>query len=115
MKLTPKRGKVLDVLKKQKRMLTAQEIKAYTPNIDLTTIYRSLELFQKDGLVREVILPTKESAYEYVSDVHDHVVCNSCKQIKHVRIERKYLNNIPELKHFDAQSIEVTVRGNCKQ
>ncbi|XKT74825.1 MAG: Fur family transcriptional regulator [Patescibacteria group bacterium UBA2163] len=114
MRLTQKRKQVLKALTQKGGMFTAQEISARIPDIDLTTVYRSLELFQQEGIVREVILPSKESAYEYISDKHHHVVCNTCDQVQHIKLKEEELQRIPALKHLDPNSIEITVRGNCK-
>ena len=53
-------------------------------NIDSVTIYRTLELFEKEGLVRHVELGRREKHYESLlgRKDHHHVVCMSCKRVE---------------------------------
>jgi Fe2+ or Zn2+ uptake regulation protein len=51
----------------------------HDPGIDKSTVYRSLELFQKLGLVLSVELETHEKGYELVkAEPHHHFICKTC-------------------------------------
>jgi len=113
-KLTSKGELILKTLQNMKGFCTAQEIHKKVPEINLTTVYRNLERFSDSGLIQKISLPHQEFAYEFSEHKHHHTICDSCSNIKHITLPAKVLREIPELSHFDPDSIEVIIRGKCK-
>ena len=71
-RLTPQRYLILQVLQEADRHLRIDQIlekakKSY-PHMNLSTIYRTLELLRGVGLVREVHLPGEALQYEVMVD-----------------------------------------------
>lgn len=97
-----------------KGFATAQEIHTHTPNIDLTTVYRALEKFEKNNLVQKIILNNGESVFEATKHKHHHIICVSCNTIKHIDIEKKILKHIEDMSDLKPESIEITIQGICK-
>lgn len=72
---------------------TVQQIYDYLKNIGnpigTTTIYRHLEKFVSEGIVKKYILEGKNCAYfEYIEknieeDIHFHFKCNKCGELLH--------------------------------
>lgn len=62
-------------------------------HIDLTSVYRSLELFVTMGIVREVDLGEDKKRYEMIdkNNHHHHLICNNCKLIEDVVVNEDYL------------------------
>ncbi len=112
--MTKKRQAILDCLKQHHGTLSAKNIHAHVPDIDLVTIYRSLDLFVKERLIREVHLGTGEAQYEYQHEPHHHAVCTNCERVIHFTAPDKKIKELLGLTNFDVDEIEVTVRGVCK-
>lgn len=82
--------------------------------MDITTIYRNLELFVEDGVVKKLNLGSEEALYEYAEEIHHHAVCTDCDRIIHFTAPEGEIKELLGLKDFNADSIEITVRGTCK-
>lgn len=89
-RLTPQREAVLLILlEKSPTHMTAEDIFAVTrernPDIGLATIYRSLELFQKLGVVSSLHTGDGGRKYELVvgseEHYHHHLLCLGCGDI----------------------------------
>jgi Fur family ferric uptake transcriptional regulator len=77
LRVTPQRERVLDTV----RMLghaTPEEISDAVPEVDLATVYRTLELLEDIGMVRHTHLGHGAPAYRPAEDDHIHVVCHEC-------------------------------------
>ena len=90
---TGPRDRVFNVLVRTAQHLTAKDIFAIlrktSPNIGLTTIYRTLGLLDKAGLVGRVATQRGEARFEYrrgdQSDHHHHLICTICSKIVNYR------------------------------
>ncbi|HEY0964495.1 MAG TPA: transcriptional repressor, partial [Candidatus Paceibacterota bacterium] len=58
LRLTEKRKQILEVLKHHRGVMSASDIHAKLPTIDLVTIYRNLDAFTKERLIKRVSLGT---------------------------------------------------------
>lgn len=113
-KLTKKQEQIYKTLQSMKGFATAQEIHTQTPNIDLTTVYRALEKFEKENLVQKIILNNGEAVYEASKHKHHHIICTSCNKIHHVEIQQKIISEVENISHLKPESIEITIKGICK-
>ena len=68
-----------------------KKIKDYYPNISLTTVYRTLETFEKLGLISVVNVLYNAARYDANLSPHHHIVCTECKKVEDVYDEA--LNN----------------------
>lgn len=114
MKLTAKRQELLDRVKKNKQCISARELASLVPSIDQATVYRNLDLFVKEGLVKKYVFDGTESVYEYAHENHHHAVCNDCEKVLHVSVSDKDVIKKLNIKDFDVESVELTIRGTCK-
>ena len=90
-RLTKPRKIIFEILEQSKEHLSADEIyrKAYSiyPDIGLTTVYRTLELFVKMGISNKYDFGDGRSRYElnYLEDRnkshHHHLVCKVCHKV----------------------------------
>ncbi|MCA9363382.1 transcriptional repressor [Candidatus Kaiserbacteria bacterium] len=112
-RLTKKRQEILNVLKKHHGTLSAKAIHEQLLDIDLATVYRSLDLFVKEGLIAQVPLGGDETQYEYQVRPHHHAVCTDCSKVIHFEVPDKDIKKLLGLKDFDIEKIEMTVKGSC--
>lgn len=94
-KITSPRRAILGVL--VATPLTAYEVYAHLEkrgvDVNLVTIYRTLELFIRLGLVGKTRFGDKTARYELVVGIkhHHHVICQKCKTIEDVSLDEKAL------------------------
>lgn len=108
-----KRDQVLEILQKADGALSAAEIHAQLRWLDLVTIYRNLDIFVADGIVKRLTLGGKEALYEYETDSHHHAVCTECERVVHFTAPDEKLKKLLSIADFRIDAIEVTVRGLC--
>jgi Fur family transcriptional regulator, ferric uptake regulator len=86
-RLTPQREMVLSVLHEIEGFATAEEIYArvskLSSSVDISTVYRTLELLQDFHLVASVDSCDSERRYELLGlhGQHFHLVCRACGEI----------------------------------
>ena len=112
-RLTEKRTLILNTLKAQPKALSAADIHRLLPDIDLVTIYRNLDIFAKEKLIKRVALGTDEALYEYQKEPHHHAVCTDCEKVIHFKAPDKKIIKLLGLEGFEVDELEVTVRGKC--
>lgn len=112
-KFSKKRQAILSVLQKQKTALSAAEIHALLPDIDLATVYRNLERFTREGVIKKVQLGTHEARFEYQEEPHHHAICSECNRVIHFTAPDKKIKKLLGMKDFHIEELELTVRGVC--
>ncbi|MEY2665263.1 MAG: hypothetical protein RLZZ480_368 [Candidatus Parcubacteria bacterium] len=113
-RLTEKRTRILNTLKTHKGALSAAELHRRMSDIDLVTIYRTLDLFVKEKMVKRVLLGTDEALFEYQKEPHHHAVCADCEKVIHFKAPDAKIVKLLGLGNFDVDELEVTVRGRCR-
>ncbi len=109
---------ILDSIDKH---LTAEEIylktKKTMPNIGLATIYRTLELFCKEGILQKFNLPNGAARYELLAeddDAHYHYICLGCGKIFEVPIQKEVSSQIENnIKDFVITKVSCWYFGYC--
>lgn len=104
----------METLKRSRNALSAATLHKKLPEVDLTTIYRNLELFVKDGVVKKLNLGDEEAVYEYAEEGHHHAICVGCDRVIHFSVPEDKIRELIDIKDFKVGSIEITVRGNCR-
>ena len=86
-RMTPQRLSVLDIVAKWRGHIGADEVwnlaKEQHPYVDLATIYRTLQLLKRLGVVTEVVIGNKlhfELADHHTR--HNHMVCSECFSVQ---------------------------------
>lgn len=79
---TAQRALILEVVKGAEGHLTAGEIfervRRRDPRVAYGTVYRSLHLLARHGLIQELTFADQASRYDSRVERHDHVHCMSC-------------------------------------
>jgi Fur family transcriptional regulator, ferric uptake regulator len=97
-KITGPRAAILEILRKHPHPLTNKEILAALPKgeCDLATIYRSMHLLEKMGMVKRFDFGDGAARFELVGEGddghHHHLVCTHCSEV--VEIEECFSQQI---------------------
>ncbi|HUW10914.1 MAG TPA: Fur family transcriptional regulator [Anaerolineae bacterium] len=85
-RLTPQRMMILEAIADSEGHLSAEEIletvRAAYPYLDISTVYRTLDLLKTLHLVSETDLGRGPAQYELLSKgLHHHLICTECREI----------------------------------
>ena len=120
-RLTPQREMVLSVLHEIEGFATADEIysrvSAITSSVDISTVYRTLELLQDFELVASVDPGDGQRRYELLGlhGRHLHLVCRSCGEIVGVESAaiESFAADVRERFRFELDVANLSVPGLC--
>ena len=124
------REAILDLLSRTSKHMSAKEIydavsKEY-PGIGLSTIYRTLGLLARAGLLNKMDIGDGKSRYEFESgekdEHHHHLICTNCGKIidysdyleKEMDLVKKIEKNLAKKYDFLAQDHNIDFYGLCK-
>ncbi|MHB1344826.1 MAG: Fur family transcriptional regulator [Thermoleophilia bacterium] len=117
-RLTPQRTLVWDVLRAHGSHMSAEEVSEHVqasfPNVNISTVYRTLDLLVKLDLVKETLLGPGHRTFEVEEEVaHHHLVCRECGAVEHIHNED--LAGLPSSLRARQgfHTSEVTVFGLC--
>jgi Fur family transcriptional regulator, peroxide stress response regulator len=89
--------------------------------ISMTTVYNTVDLLKKDGLLNELPARNDEGRrYDSNTSPHDHLICSICGTIIDIEIDvdRSLLLKDEQQKGFDIKEVCFNVLGvcpNCKK
>ena len=120
-RLTSPRWLVWSVLRSANGHLTAEEIARLVhdadPTINLSSVYRSLTLFEDLDLIRESRLGIDDSSRWEIAhpDDHFHMVCRGCGSVDHHEGELvdQIRSHLGDHHSFDAENVDLVVTGIC--
>ena len=120
-RLTSQREAVLLALHEIAHPTSADEIFSLVAqknvDVELTTVYRTLDLLNSIGLVAIIDSGDKQRLYELAAANHPHLhlVCNGCGRITGVDLDQfqPVIDRIKQLAHFSADLGSITVQGTC--
>jgi Fur family ferric uptake transcriptional regulator len=119
-RLTPQRNLIWEVLRDAGRHMTAEEVAAEVrrtlPDVNLSTVYRTLELLVSLDLVVETRLEGVASYYEVSPEPeHHHFVCTRCGAVGHFGDELlRPVHDELGRRGFAVGQIQVTAFGCCR-
>jgi len=120
-RLTPQRNLIWEVLRDAGRHLTAEEVAAEVrctlPDVNVSTVYRTLELLVSLDLVVETRLEGSVCYYEVSPEpTHHHFVCTQCGAVGHFGDEllAPVHAELTQRQAFDVSQIQVTAFGLCR-
>ena len=94
-----------------------RRLKSKGERVSLATIYRTLSLLVKSGLVSEIDFGEDHSHYEpeISRAAHGHLVCLSCGEVKEFSEDKvqSTLKNIAKKSHFSTDKFSIQVFGYC--
>ena len=104
----------MEILIRNRRPLTLNEIKRICKKIDFTTVYRIVNLYVSLGIVHEVKLLDKQVHYEIMGDDHHHhIICSRCGKIE--RLDLCVADKAKELTDYKITSHTLEFKGLCPE
>ena len=119
-RLTPQRMMVLSAIENSDDHISAEEIHAQIvakyPHVNISTVYRTLELLKRLGLVTETDLGEGRVRYHPAyKGHHHHLVCQQCGAI--IDIDESTLARLKDVLlhryNFAAQLRHLAIFGRC--
>ncbi len=114
LRMTPQREQVLAAVHGL-RHATPEQISDAVPGVDVTTVYRTLELLEDLEFVKHAHLGHGAPSYRPADDDHVHVVCHSCGAVSDAspRIVDDLADTLRAEHGFDLDRSHFTVFGRC--
>ncbi len=119
-RLTPQRMMILEAIADSDGHISAEEIhekvRVAYPYLDISTVYRTLDLLKTLHLVSETDMGLGHSQYELLSKgLHHHLICSECGKI--LDVENSCLDSLRlaiEQEHdFHAEIDHLAIFGIC--
>src|SRR5688500_4003068 len=117
--LTRQREAILTVIRGREDHPTANEIfqaaSLSLPGISYATVYNSLRFLKEAGLILEINFGDSASRYDRETGRHDHAICTDCGKLVDFDLPEaaKLMRAAARKSHFKAQSVHLTLRGQC--
>ncbi len=120
MRMTPQRQLVLDSVRELGHATPEQvckQIQSTTPTVNITTVYRALDLLEELGLVRHTHLGHGAPTYSVEEHEHVHLVCHHCGAIDEVPCELLdgLAAELDEHRGFALDATHLALSGTCRQ
>ena len=115
MRMTPQREQVLAAVRSLEHA-TPEQISDRLDDVDVTTVYRTLELLEELGLVRHAHLGHGAPSYRPAEDEHIHVVCHSCGAVSDAEasLVEPLARRLSADRGFVVDRAHFTVFGRCR-
>jgi Fur family transcriptional regulator, peroxide stress response regulator len=119
-RLTPQRMEIVSVLTAEKNhpspSMILRKAKKRIPLMSSSTVYYTLALLKKEGLVKELEFYDMENRYDTVVKDHVDLICEECGAIENLNEEIPYDRRmIEESTGFEAHRMRFEYYGRCKE
>jgi Fur family ferric uptake transcriptional regulator len=120
-RLTPQRELVLQAVQNLEHATperVLEDVRRTSSSINLSTVYRTLDLLEKLGLVSHTHLGHGAPAYHAMSEPdHVHLVCRSCQRVTEVDtdVATGLVEAVAEAEGFATDVRHLTLFGYCRE
>lgn len=118
-RLTPQRQLVLRAVEKLGHATPDEvlaEVHAQSSAVNVSTVYRNLEVLEELGLVRHAHLSDRAPTYHSVTDhEHFHLVCRNCHRVQSVdpEVVAPFAEQLREQRDFVIDVGHLAIFGTC--
>jgi Fur family ferric uptake transcriptional regulator len=119
LRMTPQRQLVLDAVRDLGHATPEQvcaQVQRVAPAVNITTVYRSLDLLERLGLVRHTHLGHGAPTYSADEHEHVHLVCHECGTVTEVsrRLMADLADRLDGELGFELDVAHVALSGMCR-
>jgi Fur family transcriptional regulator, ferric uptake regulator len=117
--ITKPRKQLYDILS-HSEPLTMQELLATLPELDKTTIYRAVALFEKIGIIQrlQIGFTYKLELSNEFQEHHHHLTCIRCERtfaLPEDDLVESRLTELARAQGFEPQDHQLEIRGLCQE
>jgi Fur family transcriptional regulator, peroxide stress response regulator len=119
---TEQRMAILNYLKDNRSHPSIKDIYAFVskklPSVSLATVYNTMEMLKKNGLVSEIpVLNGEARKFDSNPMPHDHLICSSCGAVFDIDLNLNHSHLLMEKqqKGFYIKDLCVTTYGSCSK
>jgi Fe2+ or Zn2+ uptake regulation protein len=91
-----------------------ERVRAHFPMVSRATVYNSLNLFVRKGLLREFVLVEERVVFDPNTERHHHFIDQSTGAIEDVPWEALEVSKVERLKQYRVDEYQVVMRGRRK-
>ncbi|HEY1295327.1 MAG TPA: Fur family transcriptional regulator [Chloroflexota bacterium] len=120
LRMTPQRQLILDVLATMRGHIAVdqvyRQVAARYPDVNITTVYRTLEVLEERGIVRHTHFHDGRSQFERTDEpAHQHLVCKLCgrDQETDLSVLEPLTESLREKFGFEADFSHTAIVGYC--
>jgi Fur family ferric uptake transcriptional regulator len=119
-RLTPQRELVLAAVETLGHATPDQvyaEVRTHSQSINLSTVYRTLELLDELGLIRHAHLSDRAPTYHSArGHEHAHLICRNCQKVISIGLDEmeQALGPLAAVHEFSPDYGHLTVFGTCR-
>jgi Fur family ferric uptake transcriptional regulator len=120
-RLTPQRRLILEAVERARHHTTvdaiARRVSDRFPGIDASTVYRTLQLLEENGLVNHTHFDDGATRWHLASEApHQHLVCRSCGEEQEFDLEvlDGLARRLRDRFGFDADLAHFAIAGVCR-
>ena len=119
LRMTPQRQLVLDAVRELEHATPEQvcsQVQRAAPAVNITTVYRTLDLLERLGLVRHTHLGHGAPNYSAHEHEHVHVVCHGCGNVTEAPTElmSDLADRLDTALGFELDVAHVALSGLCR-
>ncbi|HEX3787588.1 MAG TPA: transcriptional repressor [Pseudonocardiaceae bacterium] len=120
MRMTPQRQLVLDAVRQLEHATPEQvcsQVQDTAPTVNITTVYRALELLEGLGLVRHTHLGHGAPVYSAHAHEHVHLVCHRCGRTTEVEADllKPVADQVRSEHGFTVDVTHLALSGMCRE
>ena len=120
LRMTPQRQLVLDAVRDLGHATPEQvcaQVQREAPAVNITTVYRSLDLLERLGLVRHTHLGHGAPNYSVHEHEHVHLVCHGCGEVTEVPtgVMAQLAERLAAESGFTLDVSHVALSGHCSR
>lgn len=118
-RITPQRQLVLEAVNHLRHATPEEiliEVQRTASGVNLSTVYRTLEVLEDVGLVTHAHIGHGAPTYHTVDeDVHIHLVCDRCRKVQSVpaNVAAAFVRKLHADHDFDTDIAHVSIHGRC--
>jgi Fur family peroxide stress response transcriptional regulator len=84
------------------------------PGLSQATIYRTLQFFESENLIRKVSSPGAIGRFDANVDPHQHLVCRVCGSLEDISVPELHSAVIPRVSGFTVEELDIRLVGRCE-
>lgn len=123
-KVTPQRMAVYTILKETKEHpnveMIYQKLKPNYPAMSLATVYKTVDILKRVGLVQELNVGEGGLRYDATTKPHSHTYCENCSKVDDVENlplkqfqSKELFHKVSEESGFKVSNAQLYFYGNC--